>query len=167
MRGSGSAGIFIDFYNFSRTHTGIEGMVPADRFFQRHAGDVGEPACAGRRQCAGLGAQRRSEESTVSRGERRRHASDAAWRGRPGHPLQRWPACGGGLRAATARDHARADVRRPRRPWQCRCPRPWRPPGEECDRDGREPETPPLPGASALDDMSPPGSERSWTGGAP
>ena len=26
-------GHFIDFYNFSRTHSGIEGMVPADRFF--------------------------------------------------------------------------------------------------------------------------------------
>jgi transposase InsO family protein len=26
-------GHFVDFYNFSRTHSGIEGMVPADRFF--------------------------------------------------------------------------------------------------------------------------------------
>ena len=26
-------GHFIDYYNFSRTHSGIEGMVPADRFF--------------------------------------------------------------------------------------------------------------------------------------
>jgi hypothetical protein len=25
---------FIDFYNFQRTHQGIEGMVPADRFFE-------------------------------------------------------------------------------------------------------------------------------------
>jgi hypothetical protein len=26
-------GLFIDHYNFSRTHSGIEGLVPADRFF--------------------------------------------------------------------------------------------------------------------------------------
>jgi len=26
-------GLYIDYYNFSRTHTGVDGLVPADRFF--------------------------------------------------------------------------------------------------------------------------------------
>jgi hypothetical protein len=27
-------GLFIDYYNFQRTHQGLEGLVPADRYFQ-------------------------------------------------------------------------------------------------------------------------------------
>ena len=84
-------GHFIDFYNFSRTHTGIEGMVPADRFFQRYPGDAGEPARAG----GGFNALELAR-SGVPKSQLYLAgecvggiAGHAAWRRRPGHPLPR------------------------------------------------------------------------------
>ena len=40
-------GLFIDHYNFQRVHSGIDGLVPADRFFHAAPAGVGDAQAAG------------------------------------------------------------------------------------------------------------------------
>ena len=114
-RGSG-IGHFIDFYNFSRTHTGIEGMVPADRFLQRATPAMLESLRKrGWRLAmrAGVGAQQRSgRASCIWQG------MSAACRSRCqmaiGDRVTSSPRMASGRRwiskPSSTRDHARSDL---------------------------------------------------------
>ena len=74
-------GHFIDFYNFSRTHTGIEGMVPADQASSALPRRCWRACARGWRPMRWSWARsRRSEEPAVSGRECPRHAGHAAWR---------------------------------------------------------------------------------------
>ncbi len=158
-------GHFIDFYNFSRTHTGIEGMVPADRFF--------------------------SATPAMLESLRARVAANALDLARSGVPKSQLYLAGnvGGMpvtlhgegdRVILSKDGQRAEVDfEPRPPVTMPAPTsaatppvavpmptPVAPAGEV--RSGwTGAGDPAAPGASALDDMSPPGSDRSWMGGEP
>ena len=83
-------GLFIDHYNFQRVHSGIEGLVPADRFFHA-APEVlvdAEAACGGER--LGAGAAWRAEEAVLPHGPSGRSTLQCASGGGP-----RDPAAGG------------------------------------------------------------------------
>ena len=54
-------GHFIDYYNFQRPHQGIDGLVPADRFFGAASEVLATLAFAGGGQRPGAGPQRRAQ----------------------------------------------------------------------------------------------------------
>ena len=56
-------GLFIDHYNFQRSHQGIDGLVPADRFFGAAPEVLATLQAARGGQRAGAGAARRAQDS--------------------------------------------------------------------------------------------------------
>ncbi len=74
-------GHFIDYYNFQRVHRGIDGLVPADRFFGA-ASEVLATLRAGGGQCAGIGPQRRAQGAVLCDGADRRAGLQRACRRR-------------------------------------------------------------------------------------
>ena len=85
-------GHFIDYYNFQRTHQGIGGLVPADRFFGAEQQVRKDLEARVARKRAGAGAARRSPQALLSDGSRRRRRRVDPRRRRARHPdaRRRW-----------------------------------------------------------------------------
>ena len=73
-------GLFIDHYNFQRPHSGIDGLVPADRFFQAAPEVLATLKAARGGQRLGTGPARRAQEAVLSRRARWRASRSACIR---------------------------------------------------------------------------------------
>ena len=88
-------GHFIDYYNFQRVHQGIDGLVPADRFFGA-ASEVLATLRAGGGQRAGIGPQRRAQGAVLRDRADRRAGLQRACRRRTDDPQAGGPSAHGG-----------------------------------------------------------------------
>ena len=79
-------GLFVDHYNFQRPHQGIDGLVPADRFFGAAPEVLKTLQAAGGRQRPGTGPPRGAQAAVLHDRPGRRQAVRRACRGREGHP---------------------------------------------------------------------------------
>ena len=79
-------GLFIDHYNFQRPHQGIDGLVPADRFFGARSRGAQDPEEPGGGQRPGPGPPRRPQAAVLPHRPGRRSAVQHPCRGGAGHP---------------------------------------------------------------------------------
>ncbi len=84
-------GHFIDYYNFQRPHQGIDGLVPADRFFGAAPEVLRTLAGARGGQRLGAGPQRRAQAAVLRHGADRRPGLQRSCRRRADDPQTRGP----------------------------------------------------------------------------
>ncbi len=101
-------GLFIDHHNFQRPHQGIDGLVPADRFFGDCLRGAAHAQGAGGGQRPGTGPSRPAQQSVLPDRTDGRSTLQRPCRGRARHPHRR---CAAGRKSTWCRRRRRRPTR--------------------------------------------------------